>query len=78
MAAGTPVVSTAVGAEGLDVADGNNLYLADSPRDFADRCLRLLEDAGDRERLARAAWDMVAKRHSWDVVARGMERLLFD
>jgi polysaccharide biosynthesis protein PslH len=78
MAAGTPVVSTAVGAEGLDVSDGNNLYLADSPRDFADRCLRLLGDIGDRERLARAAREMVAERHSWDVVARGMERLLFD
>jgi polysaccharide biosynthesis protein PslH len=78
MAAGTPVVSTALGAEGLEVSDNNNLYIADSPHDFADRCLRLLTDAGDRERLARAAWEMVAKRHSWDVVARGMERLLFD
>ena len=78
MAAGTPVVSTAVGAEGLEVSDNNNLYLADSPHDFADRCLRLLGDAGARERLARAAWEMVAKRHSWDVVARGMEPLLFD
>ena len=78
MAAGTPVVSTVVGAEGLDVSDGNNLYLADSPRDFADRCLRLLGDAGDRQRMARAAREMVVSKHSWDVVARGMERLLFD
>ena len=45
MAAGAPVVSTAIGAEGLDVAHGENIFLADSPRDFADRCLALLESA---------------------------------
>ena len=78
MAAGTPVVSTAVGAEGLDVSDGENIYLADSPADFAERCLQLLENATERERLSRAAWDLVASKYSWDVVARGMERLLFD
>jgi polysaccharide biosynthesis protein PslH len=78
MAAGTPVVSTTVGAEGLDISDGDNIYLADSPGDFAERCLRLLANAAERERLSRAAWDRVASKYSWDVVARGMERLLFD
>ena len=58
MAAGTPVVSTAVGAEGLDISDGDNIYLADSPGDFAERCLRLLANAAERERLSRAAWDL--------------------
>ncbi|MGA7234942.1 MAG: glycosyltransferase family 4 protein [Bryobacteraceae bacterium] len=78
MAAGTPVVSTAVGAEGLDVSDGANICLSDSPADFAGRCLQLLENATERERLSRAAWELVASKYSWDVVARGMERLLFD
>jgi polysaccharide biosynthesis protein PslH len=78
MAAGTPVVSTAVGAEGLDVSDGNNIYLADSAGDFAERCLRLLASGAERERLSRAAWGLVASKYSWDVVARGMEQLLFD
>jgi sugar transferase (PEP-CTERM/EpsH1 system associated) len=78
MAAKVPVVSTAIGAEGLDVADGTTIHLADSPRDFADRCLQLLESGAERERLARAAWELVDSKYSWDVVARGMERLLFD
>ncbi len=34
MAAGTPVVSTAIGAEGLDVANGQNIRLADTPESF--------------------------------------------
>jgi polysaccharide biosynthesis protein PslH len=78
MASRTPVVSTTIGAEGLDVSHGDNICLADSPGEFADQCLQLLANAAERERLARAAWDLVASKYSWDVVARGMERLLFD
>ncbi len=78
MAAGAPVVSTSIGAEGLDVADGENIALADTPQAFAGCCLRLLESPAERERLARAAWNLVSSKYSWDVVARGMERLLFE
>ena len=38
MAAGTPVVSTTVGAEGLDVSSPENILLADTPQTFADAC----------------------------------------
>jgi sugar transferase (PEP-CTERM/EpsH1 system associated) len=78
MAARVPVVSTAIGAEGLDVADGENIHLADSPLDFAARCLALLESESERERLASNAWNLVASSYSWDAVTRGMERLLFE
>ena len=77
MAAKAPVVSTAIGAEGLDVTDGENIYIADSPELFAERCLALLDSAAERERLSAAAWNLVASKYSWDVVTRSMERLLF-
>jgi polysaccharide biosynthesis protein PslH len=77
MAAKAPVVSTAIGAEGLDVSDGENIYIADSPERFAERCLALLDSAAERERLSAAAWNLVASKYSWDVVARSMEQLLF-
>jgi polysaccharide biosynthesis protein PslH len=77
MAAKAPVVSTAIGAEGLDVADGENIYIADSPQRFAERCLALLDSASERERLSAAAWNLVASKYSWDVVTLSMERLLF-
>jgi glycosyltransferase involved in cell wall biosynthesis len=77
MAAKAPVVSTAIGAEGLDVTDGENIYIADSPELFAERCLALLDSAAERERMSAAAWNLVASKYSWDVAARSMERLLF-
>jgi len=76
MAARVPVVSTSVGAEGLDVRDGENIALADSPEAFAERCLILLSDAEARRKQAQAAWEIVAACYSWEVVARKFEQLL--
>jgi glycosyltransferase involved in cell wall biosynthesis len=76
MAAKVPVVSTSVGAEGLDIHDGENIAIADSPQDFAERCLGLLNDSGARRRMARNAWETVAACYSWEVVASKFEKLL--
>ena len=50
-----PVVSTTLGAEGLEVEDGVHLLMADDPDDFAAACGRLLSDIGLRKRLVDAA-----------------------
>jgi glycosyltransferase involved in cell wall biosynthesis len=76
MAAKVPVVSTSVGAEGLDIDPPNDIYITDSPEDFAARCLDLLEDAGARKRLAEEGWQRVTSRFSWDKVARRFEEIL--
>lgn len=76
MAAGTPVISTAIGAEGLDVMDGQTIALADSAGDFAKRCLDLVDDASARERMGTQAMTMVAERYSWKQVTRQFEKLL--
>jgi glycosyltransferase involved in cell wall biosynthesis len=76
MAAKLPVVSTSLGAEGLDVRDGENIALADSPAQFAEACLALLGDSGARRRMASNAWEMVAACYSWEVVSRQFEKLL--
>jgi polysaccharide biosynthesis protein PslH len=78
MAARIPVVSTTIGAEGLDVRDGENIALADSPEAFAERCLGLLgDDAEARRKQAQAAWEMVSACYSWEVAARKFEQVLF-
>jgi glycosyltransferase involved in cell wall biosynthesis len=76
MAARIPVVSTTIGAEGLAVTPSENILIADTPEAFAEACVRLLEDAKQRERLAATAYEMVAAKYSWDSVAREFEALL--
>ena len=76
MAAHVPVVSTTIGAEGLPVEDGTHLLIADTPGDFAARCLQLLEHAPQRQRMAAVAGQLVKDHFSWEQAARRFERLL--
>ncbi len=62
-----PVVSTTVGAEGLDVEDGVHLLVADDPRRFADACLQLLSDTATRQRLVEAAEQLFLERYESSV-----------
>ena len=70
-----PVVSTALGAEGLGVTDGEQLLIADSPEDIAAACARLLDDVALRAKLTEAAHELFRKRFAEDVVAGQVEAL---
>jgi glycosyltransferase involved in cell wall biosynthesis len=61
---GTAVVSTSVGAEGIDATSGRELVIADGPDQFAQAIVRLLGDAGERDRLARAARALAERKYS--------------
>ena len=76
MAARIPVVSTAIGAEGLAVRSPENIRLAEKPEELAADCLALLGDESQRERVADAAWALVKTAFSWDEVTRQFERAL--
>ena len=76
MAAGIPVVSTTIGAEGLKVDPPDNIRLADDPQSFARDCLDLLADPGERARIAGSARQMVCAEFSWEAVSRCFEAIL--
>ena len=68
-AAGVPVISTTLGAEGLDVADGEHLLLADTPDAFAVAVARVVRDPPLRARLSDAARALVAAHYDWTRIA---------
>jgi glycosyltransferase involved in cell wall biosynthesis len=76
MAAGVPVVSTAVGAEGLPVRHPNQIRLADRPEDFAAECSRLLADEAGRRQLSSAARQWVIANASWEAAVERFEQIL--
>jgi len=75
LAMGRPVVSTRIGVEGLDIADGTHFLAADTADEFAAAILRLLDDAVLRARLAQAARKLVEEKFSWAHVARQFEAI---
>jgi sugar transferase (PEP-CTERM/EpsH1 system associated) len=69
MAMGAPVVSTTIGAEGLDVEHDKNILLADTAESFADQAIGLLSDRQRAAAIAKAARLHVAEKYSWATVA---------
>jgi glycosyltransferase involved in cell wall biosynthesis len=76
MAAGTPVVSSSIGAEGLEVQHPANIRIADNPQDFATHCLELLDAPVECSRTSMAGRQLVSSRFSWEQVATAFERIL--
>ncbi len=78
MAAGVPVVSTAVGAEGLSIHPPEDIRIADTAEATARACLDLLADPAARAHQAEAARCLVIEHFSWDRVADAFEAAMAD
>jgi polysaccharide biosynthesis protein PslH len=70
MTMGLPTVSTAIGAEGLPVVDGDHLLLADDATSFAAACIELLSDPVRASAMGERADRYVRGQFGWDGVAR--------
>lgn len=67
LASGLPVVTTSVGAEGMDLEDGKTALIADAPHAFADAVGRLCTDPRLHRELSQAGRSHVRSR--WDATA---------
>jgi len=75
MAMGIPVVSSTIGAEGLPVKDGANIFIADDPDTFAQRVVALLEDASMARSMGHAGKAMVSEKFSWRTAVDQFDRM---
>lgn len=75
MACGVPVVATSVALEGIEVAPGEHVLLADSDEAFAAHVVTLLKDAETRVALARSARRLVERRYSWELSGAQLEHI---
>ena len=64
MAMGVPVISTSVGAEGLDVQSGKNILIADDAESFTESILRLLSDRDLGMQIVEGG-RLLANRYDW-------------
>ena len=72
LAMAKPMVSTAVGCEGIGVEHGRHLLIAGSPEDFASAIVQLFDDARVGAALGQAGREFVEREYSW---SRAGERL---
>jgi glycosyltransferase involved in cell wall biosynthesis len=70
-----PLVSTRVGAAGLELCEGEDLLLADEPQAFADAVLALSKDRERARRLAASGRARVLERYDWSVTTKALIEL---
>jgi glycosyltransferase involved in cell wall biosynthesis len=64
-----PVVSTTLGAEGIEAEDGVHIFLRDDPEEFADSIVEILNDRELARKIGSNGRKLVEERYSWSKIA---------
>jgi glycosyltransferase involved in cell wall biosynthesis len=78
LAAGTPVISTRVGAEGLETRDGEHLVTVERCEDMARAILDQVRDEAATALMTRAGRRLVEQRYDWDILADRLDAIWRD
>lgn len=70
-----PVLSTTVGAEGLDLVDGQDVILRDDPSSFAETAADMLQQPEHWSRLGKGGRRLILERYTWDSIATVMDHV---
>jgi glycosyltransferase involved in cell wall biosynthesis len=70
---GEAIVTTTVGLEGIDAESGKEVLVADSPQEFAEAVISLLEKFELRKQIAQSGRNLVERSYDWQVVLRSMD-----
>jgi len=75
MAMGKAIVTTRVGAEGLDVENERHVVIADDPKNFALQISRLFENPSFGEYLGKNARQLVEDKYSWEIIGKKLNNI---
>jgi len=70
---GLPIVSTTIGAEGLDVTPGSDIIIADGAECFAEQCHRIWTDDRLRQRIAAGGRDLWRRKYNLAALATALK-----
>ena len=73
MAMGKAIVSTTLGAEGIEAVSGRDLLIEDEPAGFADAVNRLLAGPSLAARIGQSARQLAVNRYGWSGAAEALE-----
>jgi len=71
-----PVISTPIGAHGLQVTPNQDILLEENPQAFAHQCLRLLKQPHQGKTIAEAGWELFNRKYTWDVIGKSIQNIV--
>ena len=69
MAMNRPVVSTTIGAEGLPLVPNHDIAIGDTPAEYAEQVVSLLEDPVRKQTVSQSGYELVTQNYQWKNVA---------
>lgn len=72
---GKAIVTTSIGAEGLEVIHEKHLLIADTPQAFASAVITLLDDRRLRISIGTAGRELVANQYDWSIVGKRLSTI---
>ena len=75
MASGTPVISTKIGLEGLDIIDNQNALIANTAPEFAEKITSILNNKKQYEEIRANAYQLIRKKYNWKEISEKLEKV---
>jgi polysaccharide biosynthesis protein PslH len=75
MAAGVPVISTSIGAEGLDAVSGVNILPADTPEQTIQTLMELCRSRERWHSISHAGRELARTRYDWSVIGSSLQQI---
>lgn len=73
MASGLPVISSQTGVEGLNLENNRHVLIANTPDEFVEQTIRILNDETLYETVRRNSYELAVKKYSWKHIAGKLE-----
>ena len=75
MATKTPIVGTSLAIEGIAAKNNNQVYIADNPKDLAQKTVNILKNPAIGRKLAQSAYSLVGQAYNWQIISSKLDRL---
>jgi glycosyltransferase involved in cell wall biosynthesis len=75
MAAGLPVITTSAGNGGIGARPGEEIVIANSPGEFAEQTITLLNNGNLRKTVSQRGLDFVRKNYCWEEILKRLETI---
>ncbi len=75
MSAGVPVVTTTVGAKGIEAENGKEILIGNTPEELANLIIKLIEDRELYKKIVVNAKKLIKEKYDWHEVANDLSQI---
>ena len=70
-----PVITTTVGAEGIEITENENIMIADDPQQFAEKTIYLLENPDVAKKMGQKGRKLIEEKYDWNIIEKQMNEV---